>query len=169
MKSSLKERFARLGPVRDIRRVRSGSPVDLVLRPGTDRAKIHTVSATMSLARRGLPMLRAKRVIETMLETGDAVVRLPTVESETALARELREAGVSAKRLARKAPKVQKLREYLQMTQEEFALRYGFSVRTLQNWERGCPEPPKHVWGFLRLIQRDPEAARRAQEEDLQP
>lgn len=168
MKSSLKERFARLGPVRDVSRVRSGSPVDLVLRPGRERAKIQTVSATMSLARRGLTMLRAKRAIETMLKTGDAVVQVPKVENQAALARELREAGVVVKRLAKKPLKVQTVRERLKMTQEEFALRYRFSLRTLQNWERGSPEPPPHVWSFLRTIQRDPETARKAQEEDLQ-
>ena len=38
MQSKLKERFARLGPVKGVDRVQSGSPVDLVLRP--DRAML---------------------------------------------------------------------------------------------------------------------------------
>ncbi len=51
-KSSLRERFARLGPVRDVDRNRSGSPVEFVLRPA--RARIETISATRVLAKRGL-------------------------------------------------------------------------------------------------------------------
>ena len=76
-KSSLKERFARLGPTRDIDCVQSGSPVDLVLRPA--RTKVDTISATQVLAKHGLSMLRAKRAIEAVIEKGEAWVRLPMV------------------------------------------------------------------------------------------
>lgn len=168
MKSSLKERFARLGQVRDVRRVGSGSPVDLVLRPGTDVGKIQTVSAAMVLARRGVSMLRAKRAIEGMLKTGDAVVHAPKVERLSKLASELNEAGITAKRVTKKPIKVQTVREDLQMTQEEFALRYGFALRSVQNWERGHRKPPPLVSNYLRVIQRRPREAGEALEEDLQ-
>lgn len=45
----------------------------------------------------------------------------------------------------------------LLMSQQEFALRFGFSVATLRNWEQGHrnPEGPARV--LLTLIQRIPD------------
>ena len=168
MKSSLKGRFAHLGQVRDVLRVRSGSPVDLVLRPGTDIGRVQAVSAAMVLARRGVSMLRAKRAVEGMLKNGDAVVHVPKVERLDKLARELDEAGIMAKKVTKKPVKVQTVREGLQMTQEEFAIRYGFALRSVQNWERGHRKPPPLVSKYLRVIQRRPREAGEALEEDLQ-
>jgi putative transcriptional regulator len=98
MSSRLKERLERLGPVRGVDRVASGSPVDLVLRAGPDRAKIKTIDATMALARRGMTLLRAKRAIEAMLADGEVAVGVPTVEDWAALARDLTKAGVETAR-----------------------------------------------------------------------
>lgn len=95
MKSSLRERLERLGPVRAVSQVASGSPVVLSLRPRPNR-QIKTVSATMSLARRGISLLRAKRAVEEMLATGRAVIELPKVENQTFLTAELDELGVMA-------------------------------------------------------------------------
>jgi hypothetical protein len=95
MQSKLRERLERLGPVRDVDRVVSGSPVDLVLRPGPDRAKIKPIAA-VAMARRGMTLLHAKRSIETMLHDGEVAVDLPTVENRAALMHDLRKAGVEA-------------------------------------------------------------------------
>ena len=76
MESSLRERFARLGPIRTIDRVASGSPAVFVLTPMPDRAGIKTVTAAIELARRGIPLLRAKRALEEMLAEGRTYVHL---------------------------------------------------------------------------------------------
>lgn len=57
---------------------------------------------------------------------------------------------------------VRGLRAALQMTQQEFANRFGFSVNSIRNWEQGRrnPEGPARV--LLKIIQREPEAAMRA-------
>lgn len=165
MRSKLKERFARLGPVRGVDRVRSGSPVDLVLRPGSDRAKLKTVDATMALVRRGMTMLRAKRAIETMLAEGEAVVGVPVVEDLPTLAGELRKAGVKAARIVTSAVDVRALRLGLGMSQEQFARRYNLDLDALQNWEQGRRLPERAVLSYLRVIAADPQLAARAQEE----
>jgi len=54
----------------------------------------------MALARRGMTMLRAKRALEAMLEDGEVAVEVPTVHDLSALASELRKAGVEAARIA---------------------------------------------------------------------
>jgi putative transcriptional regulator len=164
-KSSLKARFARLGPVRAVNRVRSGSPVDLVLRPA--RKRIETVSAALALAQRGLSVLRAKRTIEAMIEEGEAVVHLPTVENIAALARELDTAGVKATRMARDPVDVQALRVHLGMTQEQFALRFGFDLDAVKNWEQGRRTPDRAVSSYMRVIARQPREAAQAQEEEV--
>jgi DNA-binding transcriptional regulator YiaG len=166
-KSSLRERFARLGPVRDVDRNRSGSPVEFVLRPA--RARIETISATRILAKRGLSMLRAKRAIETAVETGEARVRLPNVGIAGEVIRELQSTGIRAQRLAHAmdvGEMLRRMRAELALTQEQFALRFGFDLDALQNWEQGRRKPDRAISAYLRVIARNPDAAARAQEEE---
>ncbi len=48
------------------------------------------------------------------------------------------------------------------MTQAQFAAAYGFSVRTIQEWERGAKRPSGPARTLLRAIKGDPEGLRRA-------
>jgi putative transcriptional regulator len=48
------------------------------------------------------------------------------------------------------------------LSQAEFAKRYGFSVRTLQDWEFGRTQPPSAVRAYLIVIDRFPETVERA-------
>jgi len=57
---------------------------------------------------------------------------------------------------------VRAIREAAGMTQAEFAAAYRFSVRTLQEWERGAKRPSGPARTLLRAIKADPEALRRA-------
>jgi putative transcriptional regulator len=43
------------------------------------------------------------------------------------------------------------------LSQAEFAERYGFSVRTLQEWERGRSQPPSAARAYLIVIDRYPD------------
>lgn len=165
MRSKLRERFARLGPVRAVDRVQSGSHVDLVLRPGPDRAKLKTIDAIMALVRRGMTMLRAKRAIETMLADGEVVVDVPIVEDLPALASELRKAGFKAARIVTGSVDVRALRLKLGMSQEQFARRYNLDLDALQNWEQGRRLPERAVLSYLRVIAAEPQLAAQAQEE----
>ena len=72
---SLREEFARLGPIRAIDRVSSGSPAVVVLRMG-ELGDVKTVTAAISLYRPGLTMLRGKRAMEAMLDDGEAYSRM---------------------------------------------------------------------------------------------
>jgi len=162
MSSSLKERLERLGPVRGVDQVPSGSPVVLSLRPGQD---LKPVDATLSLAKRGLSLLRAKRAIEEMIETSRAVVLVPKVESKSTLADELAAAGCVVATVAQKDVNVRELRERLGLTQEQFALRYGLDLDAVRNWEHGRRTPDPAARGYLRVIDKLPDQASSAQEE----
>ncbi|MCX6631679.1 MAG: type II toxin-antitoxin system MqsA family antitoxin [Candidatus Solibacter sp.] len=48
------------------------------------------------------------------------------------------------------------------LSQSEFAARYGFNVRTLQEWELGRTEPPSALRAYLTVIDRFPETVDRA-------
>ncbi len=164
MKSSLKEQFARLGPIRELDRVPSGSPAVLSLRPGPALANVRTVAAAMSLARRGISLLKAKRAMEEMLSNGRAVVLLPTVEDASTLAGELADSGVRSAMVVSNEVDVKAVRERLGLTQEQFALRYGLDLDSLQNWEAKRRKPDAAARSYLRVIERMPESASEALE-----
>jgi putative transcriptional regulator len=48
------------------------------------------------------------------------------------------------------------------LSQSEFAERYGFNLRTLQDWECGRVQPPSAVRAYLMVIDRFPETVERA-------
>ena len=57
---------------------------------------------------------------------------------------------------------VKKIRKKLKMSQSEFAEHFGFSVRTLQEWEQGRKVPSGVAKNFLIVLNRQPEAVRAA-------
>ena len=52
---------------------------------------------------------------------------------------------------------VKKLRSALGLSQQEFAVRYGFSTATVRNWEQGTREPEGPARTLLALIDRNPQ------------
>jgi putative transcriptional regulator len=54
------------------------------------------------------------------------------------------------------------LRKRLGLSQDKFALLFGFSAKTVRNWEQGIrhPEGPARI--LLQVIEREPEAVMRA-------
>lgn len=57
---------------------------------------------------------------------------------------------------------VRAIRRVAGLTQAEFAAAYEFSVRTVQEWERGAKRPSGPARTLLRAIKGDPEGVRRA-------
>jgi len=157
MNSSLRERFERLGPVRAVDRVSSGSPAEFVLQKVPDRQAVATVTAALALARRGMTLLGAKRAMEDMLAHGRTFVAVPVVEDVALLVAELAETGVTARKLGdEEAVDVKAIRERLALTQEQFALRLGLDVDAVRNWEHGRRKPDRAARSYLRVIAREP-------------
>jgi putative transcriptional regulator len=59
---------------------------------------------------------------------------------------------------------VKKLREGLSMSQPEFALRFGFNLGTLRQWEQGRRYPDGAARVLLTVISHSPEAVKEALE-----
>ncbi len=57
---------------------------------------------------------------------------------------------------------VRAIRHSAAMTQAQFAETYEFSIRTVQEWERGAKKPSGPARTLLRAIKADPEGIRRA-------
>jgi putative transcriptional regulator len=57
---------------------------------------------------------------------------------------------------------VRAIRKGQGLTQEAFATRYGLSVATVRDWEQSRREPDTGSRLFLKVIERDPDAVRRA-------
>ena len=57
---------------------------------------------------------------------------------------------------------VKAIRRKLGMSQAQFAASFGFGLDAVQNWEQGRRRPEGAVRAFLKVIEREPEAVRRA-------
>lgn len=57
---------------------------------------------------------------------------------------------------------VRRIRAKAHLSQGEFATYFGVSVRTVQQWEQGRAAPSGAARAFLTVIDREPEAVRRA-------
>jgi putative transcriptional regulator len=57
-----------------------------------------------------------------------------------------------------KPPEIKMVRENFNVSQNEFALMIGVSVRTLQNWEQGRRQPEGPAKALLRIASKNPSA-----------
>ena len=57
-----------------------------------------------------------------------------------------------------KPPDIKNVRDKLNVSQNEFAIMIGVSVRTLQNWEQGRRRPEGPAKALLRIASRNPQA-----------
>lgn len=71
---------------------------------------------------------------------------------------------MTAEQLARmrRPADVKALRARLGMTQEQFARTYRLPLGTVRDWEQGRTRPDAPALALLAVIEREPEAARRA-------
>jgi putative transcriptional regulator len=57
----------------------------------------------------------------------------------------------------KRTPQARIIRRALQLTQEEFAVRYHIPLGTLRDWEQGRAEPDQPTRAYLKLIALDPQ------------
>jgi len=57
---------------------------------------------------------------------------------------------------------VKAIREKLGLSQAQFAIRYCFSPRTLQQWEQGRSKPDNTARAYLTVIDNNPDAVAKA-------
>jgi putative transcriptional regulator len=57
---------------------------------------------------------------------------------------------------------VKAIRGRLGLTQQEFAVRFGFNINTLRHWEQGRRVPEGPTRAYLMVIDREPQAVAKA-------
>jgi len=57
---------------------------------------------------------------------------------------------------------VRAIRARLGLTQQQFAVRFGFNINTLRHWEQGRRVPEGPTRAYLMVIDRQPEAVEKA-------
>src|ERR1700722_4591909 len=67
----------------------------------------------------------------------------------------------------KRTPQAKIIRRTLNLTQEEFSLRYRIPPGTLRDWEQGRSQPDQPARAYLTLIARDPEHVNRMLNRDL--
>jgi len=63
---------------------------------------------------------------------------------------------------AKSYKKVRAVRRRLNMTQEEFAIRYRLALARVRDWEQGRSTPDITARAYLTIIEREPQAVERA-------
>lgn len=161
IRSSLEERTGPRVQVRDVSRVRSGSPAKFLLE--TEPSRLNAPGAARALAKRHLSLRQAHAVVTELFDHTRAVVLLPMVEDEAALVNELADCGVTATPYGAPARiDVRAVREATGLSQEAFALQFGLEPATVRNWEQGRSEPDAAARSFLQTIWMNPDAVRAA-------
>lgn len=111
----------------------------------------------------GITPSRAKAIVEQLLKREPVALVVPAIASTAEFEKALARLGVKAQR--REIPAridVAAIRHRLNLTQEEFAARFGLNVATVRNWEQGRSQPDEPARGFLAVIALHPEIAEEA-------
>jgi putative transcriptional regulator len=64
-------------------------------------------------------------------------------------------------RRMKRTPRTKMIRRALELTQQEFAVRYRIPLGTLRDWEQGRTEPDQPARAYLTVIARDPDGVLR--------
>ncbi len=150
---SLKEALARRDAIPAADSVLSGSPIRLRLKRAGEIAR--PIDLARLLTRYGLSLKRAHATLNRLVADEAIVVRVWS-EAPEELAGQFGALGVEASPLTIPEVDTRAIRARLGLSQADFAVRFGFELDTVQNWDQGrhAPDPATRV--LLAIIDRDP-------------
>jgi putative transcriptional regulator len=90
-----------------------------------------------------------------------------TIEQAARADRDIKPLTETDLRRMKRTPQAKIIRRALELTQEEFAVRYHIPIGTLRDWEQGRAEPDQPTRAYLTLIARDPEHVSRTLNQKL--
>ena len=108
------------------------------------------------LARHGLSLRKAHEVLQR-LARGESVAAELEAPSASRIRAELIKLGITARAIKLPAADVKRIREHFGLSQSEFAIRFGFEIDTVQNWEQGRNRPDQAAQLLLKIIESYPE------------
>jgi|KBSMisStaDraftv2_1062788.scaffolds.fasta_scaffold1102148_2 DNA-binding transcriptional regulator YiaG len=153
-KLSFREALARPGSAKARSPARSTSrPVRLILRA---EEITRPVDLARLLARHGLSLRKAHEMLQR-LARGESVAAEFEAPSASRIRTELAKLGIAARAIKLPAADVKRIREHFGLSQSEFAIRFGFEIDTVQNWEQGRNRPDQAAQLLLKIIESYPE------------
>jgi DNA-binding transcriptional regulator YiaG len=114
------------------------------------------VDVARLLTRHGLSLRKAHEVLNRLATEETVAVELHAANRRR-LAAELSALGVRALPINLPKANVKKVREHFGLSQAEFAMRFGFEIDTVQNWEQGRNAPDQATQLLLKVIEAYPE------------
>jgi DNA-binding transcriptional regulator YiaG len=114
------------------------------------------VDVARLLAKHGLSLRKAHETLSRLASGEDVAVALHAA-SESKLRSELIELGLQARTINVPTADVKRIRERFGLSQAEFAIRFGFEIDTIQNWEQGRNRPDQAAQLLLKVIEAYPE------------
>jgi putative transcriptional regulator len=115
-----------------------------------------TVRRSLSEILKSRPRTDVARIRKTTDEEIDAMIAADADTAPDMSRRDWRRV------ISPRLPDVRAIRRRLGFSQKEFARRFGFSVRTVQEWEQGRAVPDRPARILLRVIEKSPRAVERA-------
>lgn len=107
------------------------------------------------LIEHGISLRRAHACLQD-LARGESIALQLTTEDSQVLVRRFADLGIEASELRIPEVSVRAVRSRLNLSQAEFALRFGFEIDTVQNWDQGRNQPDAAARLLLAIIDRDP-------------
>lgn len=167
-----------------------GASFDLLLEPIQRRSPLYPIKAIKLFQAHGMSMKAAKVAIESPMAAMPRALRLHGVRDPQAILRDLAEWGFPARLLAKPSTPeqmaqwaaddpdmaealkgdfvaieptlVQSIRRRLNLSQAQFAARYGIPVSCIRAWEIRRAKPDASTMALLEMIDAEPAALARA-------
>jgi DNA-binding transcriptional regulator YiaG len=114
------------------------------------------VDVARLLARHGQSLRKAHDTLQRLAAGESVAVELQSGR-HAKLRAELSKLGVAARAISLPAVDVKQIREHFGLSQAEFAIRFGFEIDTVQNWEQGRNRPDQASQLLLKIIEAYPE------------
>lgn len=118
------------------------------------------VAVARLLMEAGLGLRKAHSLLERLTKGERCAVEI-VVNDVAAVVAALSEHGVDAAPIRRPVVSARRIRQDLDLSQSEFAVRFGLEVRTVQNWEQERNQLDPAATILLALIRDDPAAVER--------
>jgi DNA-binding transcriptional regulator YiaG len=104
----------------------------------------------------GLSLRKAHETLNKVTSRETAFVEL-IADKKKSIADTFAPLGVSARVLIKPDVDIRDVRSRLGLSQAEFALRFGFELDTIQNWEQGRNKPDTAALLLLKIIAARPD------------
>jgi DNA-binding transcriptional regulator YiaG len=114
------------------------------------------VDVARLLVKHGLSLRKAHETLGRLADGESVAVELQAAD-EKRLRSELLKLGIVARAITLPAADVKRIRERFGLSQAEFAIRFGFEIDTVQNWEQGRNRPDQAMQLLLKVIEAYPE------------